>query len=160
MLITLKHSNVTHPNSIHILFSFAINLEWPIYQLDVKNALYRATSGVWCTENMILQTKSSTVIAAIIFQASIWSLHFVWCTTSEFALLTIYVDDILLKYTMSWAGWRKIILSSTLWPKIWKTQRTFLGLKLNIITMEYFFLKKKVRIGSITRDWSTWMQTY
>lgn len=30
-------SSVTHLNSIHISFSLAINLEWPIFLLDIKN---------------------------------------------------------------------------------------------------------------------------
>jgi len=35
-------SPVARMNSIRILFSIAVNLSWPLFQLDVKNAfLYR-----------------------------------------------------------------------------------------------------------------------
>jgi len=51
-------SPVARLNSIRILFSVAVNMEWPLFQLDVKNtslwglegaSLYGATSRVYCS---------------------------------------------------------------------------------------------------------------
>ena len=59
-------SPVARLNSIRILFSVAVNMEWPLFQLYVKNAflygdlkdnLYGATSRVCCSgEEYCLQT--------------------------------------------------------------------------------------------------------
>lgn len=58
-------SPTAHLNSIRVLFSLVVNLSWPMYQLDVKNAFlygnlsptisYGATSRICCSGEMLLR---------------------------------------------------------------------------------------------------------
>ena len=40
VLIILRLSLVAHLNSIHILLSIAVVKQWPLYQLNIKNAFF------------------------------------------------------------------------------------------------------------------------
>ena len=117
-------SPVAQLNSIWILFSIAINMEWPLFQLDVKNAfLYgdlkeqvymeQPPGYIAQGENIVCRLrkaiyglkqsprawfeKFSMIISGIEF-ACCHSDHsvFVRRTKSSSVILAVYVDDILL----------------------------------------------------------------
>ncbi|KAG6387565.1 hypothetical protein SASPL_152757 [Salvia splendens] len=80
-------------NSIQILFSLAVNILWPMYQLDVKNVFFyglKQSPKAWFD-------KFSSVLGTIGFkQCKSDHLVFVRHQTSGIVILIVYVDDILI----------------------------------------------------------------
>ncbi|KAK4386771.1 Retrovirus-related Pol polyprotein from transposon RE2 [Sesamum angolense] len=81
-------SHVARLNSIRVLFSLAVNLDWPMYQMDIKNAFLYGDLN----ETVYMEQPPGYIAQGEKQHHSV----FVQTTTSGMVVLAVYVDDILI----------------------------------------------------------------
>ena len=143
-------------NSIRILFSVVVNLSWPLFQLDVKNAfLYGDLHEVYMEQppGYIAQRENLSSQEGYIWsqvESKVWfekfsitisGIGFHWCDSDHsvfvrriktgIVVLTVYVNDILLTGSDS-VRLLESILNTIWWPRTWGGLNTLWRLKLQI----------------------------
>ena len=114
----------------------------------LKKAIYGLKQSPWaCFESCVVSSlKWSFKSAIMIIISSFARLLLLWCLL--FIFMTFYWLEVMVMVLKK----LKSILRINLSPNIWAGLGIFLRLKLLIVKIEQFFLKKKVCFESTTRD--------